>query len=587
MLFRVWEKWLPQIITKEGWEGPESGELTKWTKLLRKQSREIPESATCKVAGSDWKQALAGCNQLRHTAVHRLKITAKRILNLLDHASTLAKTLDDARRSSWIETIRDRLESNIDDIIRNKHLLESKLSDELQVLAKGRAELDQLERIAVENMTKSDKIYLAVVGSGLEDLLMQLDRGSDDASGDIEEGIPEEDELSSELEDNETCSEHQSAAEGSPHIATEIHLPANEPYSPEKMSLAPEDNILRGPSRTGKATLAEDAAVAGEATLIEVSPSTAEAAPVQEPLLVEESVPAEDITLAEESSWAKKAAPADEAALTEESSSVEKPLLATDSGLTEGHALPEEAALAEETINVHKASFGDQTFPSSEVLVEITEQEAPEPAALARQAEQAGLPMEVDLPQDAPAGTSLPETIYSRQANPLKESFLAEQSSLANLPKKKRKKLARKLARDLLAFQEANASEKADIFREALTLKEAAGIHATSSMDESSSETCTISLKIILDGQTFQTLLVLKETTRDAIYRQSQAYLESKDLQTDDAERAWRYTLRSIVLDGCEVDLSVYDANDLTFLLSTIGNSSIPKLTVEANYVAQ
>lgn len=89
-------------------------------------------------------------------------------------------------------------------------------------------------------MTKSDKDHLAVVGSGLEDLLVQLDRGSDDTSGDIEEGIPGEDELSFELEDNETCSEHQSAAEGSLNLAAEIHLPANEPYSSEKMSLAPE-----------------------------------------------------------------------------------------------------------------------------------------------------------------------------------------------------------------------------------------------------------------------------------------------------------------------------------------------------------
>lgn len=574
--FEFGKKWLPQVITREGWESPESGELTKWTKHLRKGVKEIPELVLCDVTGSDWKQALSGSNQLRHTAVHRLRTTAKGILSLLESAITLTKTLNDTERSSRIGTIRDELKSSIDDVTRNKHLLENKLLDELQVLAKRRAELDHLERVAVENMVKSDRDHLAAVGSTLEDLVIRLGRESSESSCDLHDSVSGGDKSSSEVEDNEICSERPLAAEDSPTNAVENHLAAKNSSSLKEASLAQEDGTSGEPTLTGKlapsedtasvkaATLSKETTPTDEAVLIEASPLADKAAPIVEPPLVEEGIPAKDIAIVVE------------AAMRQDS-----PLL-------------EEAALAAETTSVDKADFSNQ-FPSSDVVpAEAHDKEVSDSVEVAHRPEEATPLEEASLLQDVSAEGSLPKMNQSEKTAEHRKCFLAEQSLLENkLPKnkKKKKQMAKKLAKDWLAIQEANASGASRVLRNAITAKGSAAVHTLSLMgednskDESSSETSTVSLKLVHGPEIFRTLLVLPEMTKDAIYRQSQAYLESKVSQEDRAERTWRQMLRSIVLDGHEVDLSTYGAEDLTFLLSTIGNSGIPQLTVEINDV--
>ncbi|KAI9780313.1 MAG: hypothetical protein M1816_003106 [Peltula sp. TS41687] len=573
--FEFGKRCLPQVITTEGWEGPESGELTKWTKYLKKEVKKSPELVLCEIAGSDWRQALSGCNQLRHTAVHRLRTTAKGILSLLESALTLTKALNDTDRSSRIRTIIDELGSSIDDVTRNKHLLENKLLDELQVLAKRRAELDQLERVAVENMVKTDRDHLAVVGSLLEDLVIRLGRESNEPSCDLHGSASGADKSSSEVEDNEICSEGLLVVEGSPTMPVENHLDAKG-FSLEEASLAQEDVTSGDPTVTGKLAPSEDIASVRAATLSKETTVTAEAVPMEACTLADEVAPMVEPSLMDD------VIPANDIAMVVETAMIQEP------------PLSEEAALAAEIYPGDKADFSDQSPTSDEVPAEAHDEGVSNSVEVAHRPEEA-TPLEESSPlRGVSVEGPLPIMTQSERIAEQRKCFLAEQSVRGNKrPKngKEKKQMAKQLSRDLLAIQGTKAYGSSRAFRDAIIGKESAAIHALSSLDEdnrkdeSSSKTSTVSVKLVYGLEIFRTLLVLPEMTRGAISRQSQAYLESKILQEVKAERTWQHTLRSIVLDGHEVDLSNYDVEDLTFLLSTIGNSGIPELTVEINVV--
>lgn len=260
--FEFGKKWLSQIIAREGWEGPESGELTKWTMHLKKHIKHIPIPASCQIAGIDWERVFSGCRQLRHTAVHRLRITAKGILSLLDDANDLTKMLNDIERSSRIETVKDRLQSSIDDMVRNKHLLEEKLIDELQVIAKRRAELDYLGRAAVDNMRTSDEEYITLVGSALESVVMRLDTEPYDATCPLGGNVPDADKISPQPEDNEAYCEYQMVAEDGLTIAQDNWSAAEECLASGEASLAQGGKSFGEPASAKIPTLAGDVAAA-------------------------------------------------------------------------------------------------------------------------------------------------------------------------------------------------------------------------------------------------------------------------------------------------------------------------------------
>ena len=183
--FEFGKRWLPELLASQGWESPEAVELNTWTKKLLKHMKDIPPSATDMIAGKSWKEVLFATNALRHAAVHRLRTTVAGILGLIDSAIALAKMLLDAERVVEIGKIRDGLQSSSEAMLQSKNLLESKLLDELDAIATRRAELDDLERLAIENMTRSDKGNQTSIGLALDDFLERLERGETDSPKDL------------------------------------------------------------------------------------------------------------------------------------------------------------------------------------------------------------------------------------------------------------------------------------------------------------------------------------------------------------------------------------------------------------------
>ncbi len=163
--------WAPDLMKARKWKEAESIELTEWTKRFSKYAKSLPPSAIKPVPGKSIPEVLFGTSILRHSAVHRLPTSAAGILNMLSAAVTFAEALNDSKRAKKVAEIKTQLETSIEEIVQHQHLLERKLTDQYEDIARRRAELDELERSSVEEMLATDKKQRTEVGSAFESFL--------------------------------------------------------------------------------------------------------------------------------------------------------------------------------------------------------------------------------------------------------------------------------------------------------------------------------------------------------------------------------------------------------------------------------
>ncbi len=154
------------------WHEAESIELTQWIKKVIKYTKSLPPSAIKPIAGQSIAQVLFGTSTLRHSAVHRLPTSAAGILNMLSAAITFAEALNDSKRAEKVAEIKAPLEACIEEIVQHQNLLQRKLMDQLEDIARRRAELDELERSSIEEMLATDKKQRTEVGSAFESFLV-------------------------------------------------------------------------------------------------------------------------------------------------------------------------------------------------------------------------------------------------------------------------------------------------------------------------------------------------------------------------------------------------------------------------------
>ena len=82
------------------------------------------------------------------------------------------RLFNDSGRAEKIAEIKHQLESSIDEIIQHQTLLERKLTDQLEEIARRRAELDELEKSSIEEMLAVDKKQRAQIGIAFESVLV-------------------------------------------------------------------------------------------------------------------------------------------------------------------------------------------------------------------------------------------------------------------------------------------------------------------------------------------------------------------------------------------------------------------------------
>lgn len=145
--FEFAQRHFPHILAIKGWDCPEAVELTEWTKLIDRHSPQ-PVKGTQKPI----HELFGLLHELRHSAVHRLRKTANSIERLAENAQLFLETLDDSFRSEKVSVLRRELKGAVEELKRNKDLLEGKLNTQLNDIQRRRAELDIREKMAIESM---------------------------------------------------------------------------------------------------------------------------------------------------------------------------------------------------------------------------------------------------------------------------------------------------------------------------------------------------------------------------------------------------------------------------------------------------
>lgn len=163
--------WVPDLMKAREWYDAESIELTQWTQRVSKRTKSLPPSAIKSIAGKSNAAVLLGTSKLRHSAVHRLRTSASGILQLLNGAIIFAEALNDLKRAEKIADIKQQLEASVEEIVQHQNLLERKLTDQLEDIARRKAELAELEKSSIEEMLTTDEQQRTKVGLALERMI--------------------------------------------------------------------------------------------------------------------------------------------------------------------------------------------------------------------------------------------------------------------------------------------------------------------------------------------------------------------------------------------------------------------------------
>ncbi|KAJ3952557.1 hypothetical protein N0V92_010994 [Colletotrichum tropicale] len=150
-------KTIPDALSERGWDCASAVELTKWARILHK---ELPQG----LSGATFQSALVSTHQLRHTAVHRLRTTARGIIRLLESAVGLAEALNDVARAAQLEELKSELDGKIKAMEMSKNVLEDRAAAGLEEIRRQREELDRQEKQLVLDMLTEDREYKELVG---------------------------------------------------------------------------------------------------------------------------------------------------------------------------------------------------------------------------------------------------------------------------------------------------------------------------------------------------------------------------------------------------------------------------------------
>ncbi|KAI0476660.1 hypothetical protein F4859DRAFT_479692 [Xylaria cf. heliscus] len=165
--FDFGERVMPDILKKNKWDCSEAAELNLWTAEFLQRQNEFSDRLddVRKPLGS----LLRSVADIRHTAVHRVCISARGLEQFLLSAESFATLLGDTTRLKSLTELRRNIQQSIEELDRNKHVLSSKLKETLKRIAAQRAELDRIEEMAISDMIREDGEYQAFAGKNLEE----------------------------------------------------------------------------------------------------------------------------------------------------------------------------------------------------------------------------------------------------------------------------------------------------------------------------------------------------------------------------------------------------------------------------------
>lgn len=163
---------MPDILRNNKWDCAESMELNCWVGAVMRQKDIIFSSKSC---ATPIENVLRSAANIRHVAVHRLRVSAKAIQQFLLNAETLALFIEDVVLQRTISKLRRDTRAIVEELEENKHFLRSKLDKTLKKIADQRKELQALEDAALADMEKEDREYGALAGQLLAQAIVPPD----------------------------------------------------------------------------------------------------------------------------------------------------------------------------------------------------------------------------------------------------------------------------------------------------------------------------------------------------------------------------------------------------------------------------
>ncbi|KAF3921382.1 hypothetical protein ABW20_dc0109853 [Dactylellina cionopaga] len=154
------KQWFPDCITQEQFQHPENAELPMWCRLIKKKHKSLIEDAynTAALGPKSLKGTIGSLENLRHTAVHRLKTHSKGLEDLLQNAVRFSKYLKDEQKTDKLEEILEKAKELSTNLENEKILLRNNLEKELEEIEEMRRELRRREEQALKDIIEDDKM---------------------------------------------------------------------------------------------------------------------------------------------------------------------------------------------------------------------------------------------------------------------------------------------------------------------------------------------------------------------------------------------------------------------------------------------
>ncbi|OAG24965.1 hypothetical protein CC77DRAFT_1090589 [Alternaria alternata] len=169
------QKRLKDLLQTEKWDCAEAVELQRWAKVLFMYRKDL-DIEDVKDVGKPLPILLDAITQLRNDAVHRIRLSSSGILQHMTNAGLLSQLVQDEECSKLITTIRMKTHDAIGKLVRNKQLLDDKMSKIKKDFAAKRAELERQETALLEAAVKEhEEPKISVSGD--------LDQVTDDLGG--------------------------------------------------------------------------------------------------------------------------------------------------------------------------------------------------------------------------------------------------------------------------------------------------------------------------------------------------------------------------------------------------------------------
>lgn len=181
-------KHLPSLLTNgsHDYDCGAALELNKWTPILLEHESELPT----KLAGKQLAKAVSDVNKLRHAAVHRERITAREVMDLLVAAVSLSEAVGDSVRTAQLGRLLNEVGDQVRTMKHHKTFLENDLRMKMEDLRRRREALDREEKDLVEGVARKDEKHKALIGNALEKAMGKLFLEESDGPGcnNVEDG---------------------------------------------------------------------------------------------------------------------------------------------------------------------------------------------------------------------------------------------------------------------------------------------------------------------------------------------------------------------------------------------------------------